>query len=48
MTEPLWQDSEQKTQWQVAKEHMALLSALTGLGVGMRFIVAADSDIKEI
>ena len=30
------------------KEHMALLSALISMGVGMRFIVAADSDIKEI
>jgi hypothetical protein len=30
------------------KEHMALLSAMMGLGVGMRFIVAADSNIKEI
>lgn len=30
------------------KEHMALLSALIQLGVGMRFIVAADSEVKEI
>ena len=30
------------------KEHMALLSGLMELGVGMRFIIAADSEVKEI
>jgi len=30
------------------KEHMAMLSALMALGVGMRFVVAVDSDIKDI
>jgi hypothetical protein len=30
------------------KEHMAMLSALMNLGVGMRFVVAADSDVKEL
>ena len=30
------------------KEHMALLAALMSLGVGIRFIVAEDSNIKEI
>jgi len=30
------------------KEHMAMLAALMSLGVGIRFIVAEDSNIKEI
>ena len=30
------------------KEHMALLSAVINLGVGMRFVVPVDSEIKEI
>jgi hypothetical protein len=30
------------------KEHMALLSALMNLGVGMRFVFAVDSEVKEI
>jgi hypothetical protein len=30
------------------KEHMALLSATMNLGVGMRFVVPVDSEIKEI
>ena len=29
-------------------EHMALLSAMMNLGVGIRFIMATDSEIKEI
>ncbi len=30
------------------KEHMALLSALMKTGIGMRFVVPVDSEIKEI
>ena len=30
------------------KEHMALLSALLKTGIGMRFVVPVDSEIKEI
>tara|TARA_Y100000310_G_C20374132_1_gene664932 strand:- start:10 stop:363 length:354 start_codon:yes stop_codon:yes gene_type:complete len=30
------------------KEHMALLSALIKMGVGMRFVIAADSNVKEV
>tara|TARA_Y100000310_G_C20668217_1_gene808820 strand:+ start:115 stop:468 length:354 start_codon:yes stop_codon:yes gene_type:complete len=30
------------------KEHMALLSALFKLGVGIRFIIPTDSDVKEL
>ena len=30
------------------KEHMALFSALMHLGVGIRIVVAADSDVKEL
>lgn len=30
------------------KEHMALLSAVINLGVGIRFVVPVDSEIKEI
>jgi len=30
------------------KEHMALLSALMKMGMGMRFVVPVDSEIKEI
>jgi uncharacterized FlaG/YvyC family protein len=30
------------------KEHIAILSALLNLGVGIRFVVAEDSGIKEI
>ena len=29
-------------------EHMATLSALMNLGVGIRFVMATDSDIKEV
>ncbi|MFH1972691.1 MAG: hypothetical protein ABIJ18_04400, partial [archaeon] len=30
------------------KEHMAVLAALMNLGVGMRLVAAADSDVKEL
>ena len=30
------------------KEHMALVSALMKMGIGMRFVVPVDSEIKEI
>jgi len=30
------------------KEHMAILSALMNMGVGMRLVAAADSDVKEL
>jgi len=30
------------------KEHMAVLAALMKLGVGMRLVAAADSDVKEL
>ena len=30
------------------KEHMALLSAMIEMGVGMRFVVPVDSEIKEL
>jgi len=30
------------------KEHMALLAALVQLGVGIRFTIASDADVKEI
>ena len=29
-------------------EHMAMLTALMNLGVGLRFVMASDSDIKEV
>ncbi|MDP3728449.1 MAG: hypothetical protein Q8R18_03255 [bacterium] len=29
-------------------EHMAMLSALMNLGVGIRFVMAADSEVKEV
>ena len=29
-------------------EHMAMLSALMNIGVGIRFVMAADSEIKEV
>lgn len=29
-------------------EHMAMLSAMMNIGVGIRFVMAADSEVKEV